>query len=101
MSLGIRLCPRNGTASRSRDSGSRWACPIDVDVGVLRCRTSTQAAVIRGIGIRLERTGSRYEPRTMRLFLWSRHLLIELRSRDDGSLARYSASTGDLRVMRL
>jgi hypothetical protein len=37
----------------------------------------------------------------MRLYLWGRHRLIELRSRDDGSLARYRASNGDLRVMRL
>jgi hypothetical protein len=37
----------------------------------------------------------------MRLFLWSRHPLIEIRSRDDSSLARYGASTGDLRIMRL
>jgi hypothetical protein len=48
-----------------------------------------------------ERIGSRYEPRLMRLFLRSRHPLIGLRSRNDGSLARCGASSGDLRVMRL
>ena len=34
----------------------------------------------------------------MRLFLWGHHSLIESRNRDDGSLARYGASTGDLRI---
>src|SRR5271169_3852848 len=48
-----------------------------------------------------ERTGPRHEPRTMRLFLWGHHSLIEIRNRDDGSLARYGASIGDLRIMRL
>jgi hypothetical protein len=37
----------------------------------------------------------------MRLYLWGRRRLIELRSRDDGNLARYRASSDDLRVMRL
>jgi hypothetical protein len=37
----------------------------------------------------------------MRLFRWSHHPLIEIRSRDDGSLARYYGANGDLRVMRL
>ena len=48
-----------------------------------------------------ERTGTRHAPRTMRLFLWSHDCLIESRNLDDGSLAGYGASTGDLRVMRL
>ena len=52
-------------------------------------------------GFASERIGSRYEPRLMRLFLRSRHPLIGLRSRNDGSLARCGASSGDLRVMRL
>jgi hypothetical protein len=48
-----------------------------------------------------ERAGSRHEPRTMRLFLGSHHSLIEIRNWDDGSLGRYGASSGDLRIMRL
>jgi hypothetical protein len=47
-----------------------------------------------------ERTGPRHEPRTMRLFR-SHHPLIEIRNRNDDSLACYGTSTGDLRVMRL
>jgi hypothetical protein len=37
----------------------------------------------------------------MRLFLWRLDGLIERRNRDDGSLACYGASIGDLRIMRL
>jgi hypothetical protein len=37
----------------------------------------------------------------MRLYLWGRRRLIEFRSRDDGNLAHYRASSGNLRVMRL
>jgi len=49
----------------------------------------------------LERTGTRHAPRTMRLFLWRLDGLIERRNRDDGSVACYGASIGDLRIMRL
>src|SRR5271166_5117042 len=48
-----------------------------------------------------ERTGTRHAPRTMRLLLWSHDCLIESRNRDDGGLARYGASSGGLRIMRL
>jgi hypothetical protein len=48
-----------------------------------------------------QRTGTRHAPRTMRLLLWSHACLIESRNRDDGGLARYGTSTGNLRVMRL
>jgi hypothetical protein len=37
----------------------------------------------------------------MRLFLWSHHPLIEIRNRDDGSLARYDTGSSGLRIMRL
>ena len=37
----------------------------------------------------------------MRLFVWRHDWLIERWNRDDGSLARYGASVGDLRIMRL
>src|SRR5271168_4143057 len=50
-----------------------------------------------------ERTGPRHEPRPMRLFLWSHQPFFEIKiwSRDDGSLPRHGASSGDFRVMRL
>jgi len=44
----------------------------------------------------LERTCAGHEPRTMRLLGRRRHLLIEIRSRDDATLARSGASTTEL-----
>jgi hypothetical protein len=37
----------------------------------------------------------------MRLFLRSRHRLIGIRGRDDGSVVRYGGRTGDPRVVRV
>jgi hypothetical protein len=44
----------------------------------------------------LERTCAGHEPRTMRLLGRRRHLLIEIRSRDDATLVRSGASTTEL-----
>ena len=47
-------------------------------------------------GVFLERTCAGHEPRTMRLLGRRRHLLIEIRSRDDATLVRCGASTTEL-----
>ncbi len=76
---------------RTNQSGSTRILWADFAAAKIVSRVEILAS-----GVFLERTCAGHEPRTMRLLGRRRHLLIEIRSRDDAALVRSGASTTEL-----